>query len=450
MPPSNNTDDVRKRKQHPAARRGAGLALAIQGARLAVGYAMQVLLARWMGASAYGTYVYAVSWPVLLATLGSLGLPTAALRFVPQYAEAGAFGHVRGFLRSSRRRILAASVALALGATALVLALGEAAPLAPAPPVAGVWLTPLMALVLLETEALRARHRIGWAYAPPRLLHPLLVTGGAGLLVLYRTPTALGVLGVAAGALMLALFLQRLATRRTLPHVPAVAAPADRRRWLHVAWPLLLTSGFLVLISKTDLFFVGAWLGPREAAYYNAALRTAHAVTVASFAVEAVAAPMVAAAHARADRAAGDRAALQALATRLAHWYFWPTLALAAGIALAAPLILGLFGPDFLRAQPVLYVLLLGLLAHTATGTQRHLLSLTGHERPLARVYGWCALVNIGLNAAGLALFGMIGAALATATTMLVWSVWLRALVIRRLGIRPTMLHAARLLWRRR
>lgn len=441
--PSNNTAPRRNRKRLgglplPALPPGAGTVLLVQAGGLALGYAAQVLLARWMGAAGYGTYVYAMGWAVLLSKVGSLGLPTAALRFVPAYERSGEAGRLFAFLRSSRQRVLAAGSAVALLGSAAVLLLSRYTPLPAAPLALGVGLTPLLALVVFETEALRALRRVGWAYAPPRLLRPLLLLAGAGALALTGRATALGVLAVAAAALLVVLMLQRLASpREQLASAPPAADP-DRRQWLRVALPLLLTHGFLMMVNKTDLFFVGAWLGPSAAAYYHAAVQTAHAALAATFAVDVVAAPAVSRSYAD-----GDREALQRLATRMAHWYFWPTLATGLVLAAASPWVLALFGPGFARARPALLLLLLGLLANAATGVQRHLLSLTGHERDVARVYGGCALINVPLNALGLWLLGLPGAAPATATTMGLWSAWMRALTVRRLGIRPSVVYAA-------
>ncbi len=62
---------------------------------------LQVLLARWMGASAFGTYVYV--WTLLLVAADNvhIGLPLTAQRFVPEYRETGAHSLLRGYLSGS-------------------------------------------------------------------------------------------------------------------------------------------------------------------------------------------------------------------------------------------------------------------------------------------------------------------------------------------------------------
>lgn len=293
--------------------RGAGVVFAIQVAGAGLGYALQVLLARWMAPPAYGTYVFAMSCATLLATAGSLGFPTAVLRFIPQYAEQQRLGLLSGLLRTSRGLVLAAAAFLAALGSAAAWALHAPAGLPLLPLVAGCWMAPLLAPVLLETEFLRARRRLAWAYAPMQVLRPLLVLGSAFLVLhVSGSLTALHVLASLAGALILVWSVQHAVVRRTLRSLLASAQPRRlTRHWLAVALPLLLAKGFLVLITKTDLFFIGALLSPERVGIYNAALRTAHAMAFAGFAVDALAAPAIARRYAQ-----GNPAALQQLVTR--------------------------------------------------------------------------------------------------------------------------------------
>jgi O-antigen/teichoic acid export membrane protein len=102
---------------------------------------------------------------------------------------------------------------------------------------------------------------------------------------------------------------------------------------------------------------------------------------------------------------------------------------------LAGPFVLKLFGPDFEAGYPTLLVVLAGLVLRSATGPVEYLLNMTGHHRDTVRVYGVCALGNIGLNLLLIPAYGIIGAALATYAAMLSANLWLYVLVRRRLGV---------------
>ena len=55
-----------------------------------------------MGRFEFGVYVYVWTWVLLLGALVSLGLPSAAQRFIPEYLGRGDLDRLRGFLFGSR------------------------------------------------------------------------------------------------------------------------------------------------------------------------------------------------------------------------------------------------------------------------------------------------------------------------------------------------------------
>jgi O-antigen/teichoic acid export membrane protein len=199
--------------------------------------------------------------------------------------------------------------------------------------------------------------------------------------------------------------------------------------------PLLLVAGFQVALSQTDLLIVGAVGGVRRAAFYLAASRTSLLVSYLLVGVSAVMAPLFAELEAR-----GDRAGLQRLASVSAQWTFWPTLALAAGLAALSPYVLGLFGPHYVLARWALLILLAGQLVNAGCGAVGYLLSMTGHQDDTARVYGLTAALNLALCYAGTRLFGLEGAAGATSVSLIAWNVWLHRLTVKRLGVRASLL----------
>jgi O-antigen/teichoic acid export membrane protein len=79
---------------------------------------------------------------------------------------------------------------------------------------------------------------------------------------------------------------------------------------------------------------------------------------------------------------------------------------------------------------------------NAGSGSVGYLLNMTGHHLDSARVYGLTTLLHVGITAAGIQLLGLVGAAAATALSMLTWNVWLHAVVRRRLGVDPSILGA--------
>ena len=412
--------------------RGALVSFGIRVAGAGLLYGLHVVLARWMEAGGYGTYVFAISWTSFLAQFGKLGLPNAALRFIPEYRTNQERGLLRGFLQTSRGLILAGTAGLALLATvvALLVPTGDW-PLSAL--LVGFALTPLMGLFSFETQVLRALDHYAWSYAPNYVFRPLATGLGVGLL-LWGTGSVspLSVLLWSGVVFLMMVGLQQWGVRRVLA-AGSTTPERHPRRWLQIALPLLLTGGFQLVLRKTDIFLIGMLVGTDEVGIYFAALRTAQVATFSSFAVDAVAAPEVSRLY------HGESDHLQSTVSSLAHWYFWPTLAVALGLTVLAEPILSLFGAAFTTGVPILLAFMGALVFGASMGPQLYLLNLTGHERDSAYIFGLCSVLNIGLNLLGITLYGAFGAALATATTLIVRSLWIRRRVVALTGIAPSI-----------
>ncbi|NND50416.1 MAG: hypothetical protein HKN60_09220, partial [Rhizobiales bacterium] len=133
--------------------------------------------------------------------------------------------------------------------------------------------------------------------------------------------------------------------------------------------------------------------------------------------------------------AAGDKEGLARVLRDAVTWTFWPSLAASIGIlALGWPL-LWLFGEDFTAAYPVMFILVIGLLARAAVGPIEYMLSMLGHECACAGGLGLAAAANLALNLILIPALGLIGAAVATASSTVLAAGVLYMIAKKRLGL---------------
>jgi O-antigen/teichoic acid export membrane protein len=412
-------------------------ALAIQVLGAGLGYLTQVAFARWMGVSQFGLYAYLMAWATILALVSGLGFPLSVVRFIPAYRAHGEHDRVRGLIRLSRRVVLAAGVVVVIVGMAIALGLGWGA--APAAIIVAIWLVPIGALINVDSSIIRAGGRIVGAYAPSMFIRPLviLLAAGAVWLASKRLTASTGLM-ITLGVFVIVSLLQSKFVREVAQHGEGPKSVSyETRRWLRVSMPLLLVAGFQVALSQTDLIVVGAVRGVRYAGLYSAAAKTAMLVSYLLMSLNAVAAPLFSEFEAK-----GDRAGLQRLATVSAQWVFWPTLVIAGGLALLAPHVLGLFGPSFVAARGTLLILLIGQLVSAGCGAVGYLLSMTGHQNDMARVYGITSVLNLLACYAGTRAFGLAGAACATTISLAAWNVWLHHLTVKRIGVRASIVSS--------
>ena len=70
-------------------RRLAGTIFLIRVVSAALAYFSQILLARWMGGSDYGIYVYVWTWVLLLGSMMDFGISASAQKIIPEYRASG-------------------------------------------------------------------------------------------------------------------------------------------------------------------------------------------------------------------------------------------------------------------------------------------------------------------------------------------------------------------------
>ncbi|ABS64603.1 polysaccharide biosynthesis protein [Parvibaculum lavamentivorans DS-1] len=413
--------------------RGAAFVMGIRVAGAGIALLSQVLLARWMGAFEYGIFAYVWVWVVILGIVVPMGFGTSVLRFVPEYRTKERWRRLAGVLRASTFVVLALGLVTALLGVALLWAVRDhVESYYFLPLVVALLCVPAFALTDWQEGAARAFGWVNLAYIPSYIIRPLGIVLIAGGIVLFTgQATGLQVTLGALGATLLTLVAQRLfLSRRVARTVPPARPVYHLRHWVAISAPLVLVEGLFLILVNTDIVLLGYFVEPDQIAVYFAATRIANLMAFICFSLSALAVPKFAELH-----GAGKREELQTFMQGVIQWIFWPTLAAGVFLLLIGPFALGLFGEGFEAGYPLLWLLTLGFLARASTGPTEYLLNMTGHQNAVAWVYGAAAVGNIVLNIALVPSFGLMGAAAATAITIVGSTVCLAVIVRRRLGI---------------
>jgi len=198
--------------------------------------------------------------------------------------------------------------------------------------------------------------------------------------------------------------------------------------------PLTLLSGILLVNSQADIVLLGVLASPEDVGVYRVAAQAATLVIFGMHAVNLVLAPHLARAC-----SAGDRAELQNLATWSARIVLVTAVPIAAVlIALGGPVLSLVFGDAYMAGSGALVILCLGQLTNAAAGSVGLILNMTGFEQDTVRGVALAAVINVVLNVALIPPFGIEGAAVATAVSLVTWNVVLFWKVRGRVGIVST------------
>src|SRR6266852_2340860 len=414
-------------------KRLAGTIFIIRVVSAAMAYLSQILLARWMGGSDYGVYVYVWTWVLLLGSMMDFGISASAQKIIPEYRTRGEHALLRGFLSGSRWMTFAVSAVVSLllaGIVKLLTPWIEAGTVTPL--YIGCLTLPAFVVANTQDGIARSHDWMRLGLMPQFIVRQSLIIGfTAGAFVLGFHLGASTAMLASAAAVWIAMIGQMLVLNRRLSgHIAAGPKAYDFRGWLAIALPILMVEGFYLLLSYTDVLVLQQFRSSEEVGVYFAVVKTLALVSFIHYAMSATTAHRFAEYH-----ASGDSARLSAYAAHAIKWTFWPSLAATILLLAMGKPLLWLFGPQFVVGYDIMFVAAIGLVVRSAIGPVERLLNMLGHQHICALAYALAFVMNVALCIALVPRFGGHGAAAATSISLTFETVLLFWIVRQRLGL---------------
>ncbi len=410
----------------------AATAFMVRVVGAALAYFAQVMLARWMGTSEYGVYVYVWTWLILLGSMMDFGISVSAQKFIPEYRSAGNLALLRGFLSGSRLLTFGVSAAVALVLAGVVkLASPLLDPRAIVPFYLGCLTLPAFVLANTQDGIARSHDWMRLALVPHFIARPTLIIGFAvGAIALGVSLDATAAMLASAGAVWLAVLAQMMLLDRSLAGEVAPGPKShDVRGWLATSLPIMMVEGFYLLLSHTDVLVLQFFRPSEDVGIYYAVIKTLALVSFVHYAMSATTSHRFVQYH-----AAGDREGLAAYLVHAAKWTFWPSLAATALLLIFGKPLLWLFGPQFTQGYGIMFVAAIGLLVRAAIGPVERLLNMLDQQTACARAYALAFALNLVLCVLLVPRFGGYGAAAALSLALIFETVLLYLAARQKLG----------------
>ena len=419
--------------------RGASATFMARLAGMIVGFGLNVVLARVLGATDYGTYIYALSWLLLAGLASQLGLRDSIIRFAASAISQRAWGEFRGINRFATRWTLTVSVSSLFVFAGILLGLSETLEPALLRTMAlGLLLIPLLGFIGVKCAMLLALASPVFATLSDQVIRPAAILFGVVVVYLVMeqgiSPEIAMAVTLAAGVLnlLLCLYFVRISTPS---ESRGVALDSERKsEWRAVGLSIFLLSAMNLINNRADMLIIGGMLGTTEVGFYAAANRYAQFLPFPLYAINSLAAPMIASLWAEDRRVEIQRVvSLGALAIGC--------MAIPAAVVLIAAgrRLLGIYGTEFEAGYDALIWLAMGQLAVALGGSVVQLMTMTGHHIPAARIMAASAVLNLTLNVLLIPRFGIAGAGIATASSLIFSNVGMVLFVRRKLGFDPTL-----------
>lgn len=395
-----------------------------------------IVLARLLGTSSFGLFTFALTVVYILSIPSSLGLRWLLVREVAIYRANEDYTLLKGLLKWSNKAVLISSMGITLFVligtllidktllTTMVLALAA---------------LPLLSLKTLRIATMQGFKYIALAELPEGVAEPLI------FLCLIAASHWYFNGDINVNIILFAFLLSVLSTyilggilvAKITPNSVQEATPIYQpHQWLTTALPFMFMGGLQIINARADILMLKYLRNTDDVAIYSSVDRGVALIVFFLGAVGTVLAPSVADIYAR-----GEIERLQSLITKSTRSIVIVAIPIAIVFMLIGKQFLLLFGADFVRGYPALIILCIAQLFSAASGSVGVVLNMTGNEKYTAINVGINAITNIFLNMFCIPRWGVSGAALSTAATIIISNTFCSYWCIKNTGINPTILR---------
>jgi O-antigen/teichoic acid export membrane protein len=407
-------------------------------------FALSMALARVLGISEFGIYSLVVSAIMVLSIPIRSGIHTLATRETSKALTdetPSAIGHLLGW---SNRLILIYTVASFIAVLLLWAVIGQSDFLDGL--LIAIISVGTLSLTLRNAAILRGFKRFAKGTSPDILIRPVGQLALLAVILLVITwPHATAQAGLVAftGASIIACLVSVIWLRRELSGAGDVwgdTGPAPIP-WRKALLFLTIAGGGQILFGHIDTLMLGALGEPEQVGAYRASVQISMLLIFILTVVNQVLQPNLVRLY-----RLKDISGMQKLVSDSSFFMFMATLVLGAGLMIfAAPLIDVTFGSSYTIASTALQILVVGQVLNVFFGSVGTILNMTGMEKEAVTSIAIAIIVNISLDLVLIPLFGMVGAASASALSIFVWNMISRHYVKTRVGIESSgVIHRMR------
>lgn len=394
-----------------------------------------VVLARTLGTRNFGIFTQVLAIISVVGAPTEIGLPQLMVRETARLVENRDWAKINGFWRWSVSIIIGTSVLFIIGYPLVRPFLGKLiSEDLHEPLVWGMLLVPLFGVLAILSSGIRGFHRIAIAQVAEQVLLPGLFIGFLMVATTqggYQVTPLLAIL-LQVGASFLSLGFGLFVLFRIAPGEIFKASPVyDRIEWLKSTLSLASISGMQILNKWLSLIIVGIFVKYAELGIYRVGIQIAILADFGRLILYPLLSSQISKYYAK-----NDMVHLQYLARLSARWIILINSAIYVLFFFFGKYFVNFFyGKEYKTAYTIVLILIAGQVVDSITGASSLFLTMTGFERDTAKIRFFTTTMNLVMIYVFSDLWGIVGAAIATAVSLIVWNVMIWFLVKKKLGI---------------
>ena len=382
-------------------------------------YLYSALLARWVGAEFLGIYSLANAIMLISEVVAKMGLETGAMRFVsrlnPELDQEKIQKIIASALRMTTIFSLVIMVALIISSGAIVKNILNEPPLLKLVIIIFAIAIPFNALTLVSAFATQGFKRLKYKILVTQFLNPtLLLTTMVICYWFISAESALMAPMLITGIIGFFVMLGVLKKVTGVSNNQIIKAKVDTSLF-NFSYPLMFVTILQTFMHWMDILMLGYFTDATTVGLYHPAARTAGLLQALLLSFISIYAPMMAQFHRE-----GDRKKMDDTYKLVSRWLLMCAIPISAIFIIFPGKVMLLFGPEYLPSAKILVILTGATFIQAIFGAAGPTLSMSGHTKlVLWNTIGAFAL-NFGLNIYLIPNYGIIGAAIATLTSLIV------------------------------
>ena len=190
------------------------------------------------------------------------------------------------------------------------------------------------------------------------------------------------------------------------------------KKILNQSYPMAISALSYFLMQSIDVLLLSKYHTFETVAYYSVAVKLATVTALALQSVNIIVAPKIAEIYSN-----NDRGALNKLVRNSSRLIFAMSLPTLLTLAIFSNFALSLFGEGYTQGRTSLLILLFGQLFNSLCGPVAIYLNMTGKQNKLQKILIFGFLMNLILNLIFIPEYGMLGASISTALSMVAWNI---------------------------
>lgn len=379
----------------------------------AAGFLLNLVLVHALGTALYGIYAYGRLITATSLTMTLAGMDKGMLKYIPVKSD-----------EKERNQVVTVGVITALAFGLFVgVCIYVFAPVITAYTLENELLTDVLRILAVTVPFYTLSNLIGSVFRSieaighdvaiskisPRVAR--LLAAICGLLLGYglvRTTLAL----MAASGLVLFVALTLFLTRTDFSPDTKVERETVFELY-NFSFPLMFSRAGTFLYKRIDVFMIGIFLTSTDVGLYNIAVLVSSVLVLPLNGISQLFPPIAS------ELYANDKIAeLQSVYSVVTRWSFTVSLFVATLLVVHRTAILSLFSEEVAAATLIFAILILGQLANAVAGPCNYVMMMTDHQY-ITMVNQWVfGVSNVILNYLLLQEIGILGAAIATATSL--------------------------------